>query len=79
MEKGSGIIAIIVFLLLLMAILRISKNRKQNERPVETGERYRKELDLSDENALVACLTAAIDYREETKKNIRIISVREVG
>ena len=78
MEKGTGIIAIIVYLLLLTIVIRIGKKRKKNEEPSETMQRPRQELDLSDENALAACLVAAIDYREETKKNIRIISVKEV-
>ncbi len=78
MEKGTGIIAIIVYLLLLMFIIRISKKLKKKDEAFETSEHDRQELDLSDEDALAACLVAAIDYREETKKNIRIISVREV-
>lgn len=35
-------------------------------------------LDLNDEDATIAALIASIDYREETKKNIRVVSVKEV-
>lgn len=35
-------------------------------------------LNLNDEDALVASLVASIDYRNETKKNIQVIGVREV-
>ncbi|MBQ6560078.1 MAG: hypothetical protein IJL85_04520 [Erysipelotrichaceae bacterium] len=78
MEKGTGIIAIFVYLMLLIMITRFSKRAKINKDNTDTPERYRKELDPDDENALVASLVAAIDYREETKKNIRIVSVRGV-
>ena len=35
-------------------------------------------LNINDEDATVAALVASIDYRNETKKNIQVISVREV-
>ena len=35
-------------------------------------------LDLNDEDATVAALVASIDYRNKTKKNIRVVSIREV-
>lgn len=34
-------------------------------------------LNINDEDAMVACLVASIDYRNETKKNIQVISVKE--
>ena len=42
--------------------------RKKNDTP----------LDPDDEDATIACLVAAIECRNETKKNVRIVSVREV-
>ncbi len=36
-------------------------------------------LDINDEDATVAALVASIDYREETGKNIRVVSVKKVG
>ena len=35
-------------------------------------------LDLSDEDAVVATLVASIDYREKTKKDFKVISVKEI-
>lgn len=35
-------------------------------------------LNVDDEDATVAALVASIDYREETKMNIRVVSVKEV-
>ncbi len=35
-------------------------------------------LDLSDEDAVIATLVASIDYREKTKKDFKVISVKEI-
>ena len=35
-------------------------------------------LNVNDEDAVVASIVASIDYRNETKKNIQVISIREV-
>ena len=35
-------------------------------------------LNIDDEDATVACLVASIDLRNETKKNVQVLSVREV-
>ena len=42
--------------------------------PVVAGSR----LDLNDEDATVAALIASIEYRNEVKKNVRVVSIREV-
>lgn len=34
--------------------------------------------DLNDEDATVAVLVASIDYRNETHKNVKVISVKEI-
>lgn len=35
-------------------------------------------LNINDEDATVAALVASIDYRSETHKNIKVLSVKEV-
>ena len=35
-------------------------------------------LNINDEDAVIACLVASLDLREETKKNVQVVSVREV-
>ena len=35
-------------------------------------------VDLNDEDAVVATLVASIDYREKTKKDFKVISVKEI-
>ena len=34
--------------------------------------------DLSDEDAVVAALVASIDYRNQDKKDIKVISIKEI-
>ena len=79
--RYSGIAAIAVYSLILAVILKLSGNRKEKKETVkeEVIRGDVKPLDLEDEDATVACLIAAIECREETKKNVRIVSVREVG
>ena len=35
--------------------------------------------DIKDEDMMVAALVASIDYREETKENVRVVSVKQIG
>ena len=73
-DKCSGIIAIIGYLLILFVFLKLKK-RKKPEQVVEEAE----PLDLNDENKTVAALAAAIECRNEEHRNVRVISVKEVG
>ena len=73
-DKCSGIIAIVGYLLILFLFLKLKKRKKQ-EQPVKEAE----PLDLNDENKTVAALVAAIECRNEEHRNVRVISVREVG
>ena len=36
------------------------------------------DVDLTDEDAIVATLIASIDYRQQTKKDIKVISIKEI-
>lgn len=73
-DKCSGIIAIIGYLLTLFVFLKLKK-RKKPEQLTEEPE----PLDLNDENKTVAALVAAIECRNEEHRNVRVISVKEVG
>lgn len=86
----GGIIAILsvimVFVILLLIILLTELiesliNKSKNEPVMDsvvTNHPQVEALDLNDENKVVAALVASIDYRNQTKKNIKVISVREV-
>ena len=74
LNKYSGIIAILVYSMILFVIMKIKRNKAEEEEK----EHAAASLDLNDEDATVACLVAAIECRNETHKNVRIVSVREV-
>ena len=70
----SGIIAIIGYLLFLFIFLKLRKRKKTEEVTEEA-----QPLDLNDEYKTVAALVAAIECRNEEHRNVRVISVKEVG
>lgn len=79
----SGIFAIIVYSLILFLILKFRKPEVKEEEPEEEEQPQPvsenvSRLDPNDEDAVVASLIASIEYRNEVKKDVRIVSVREV-
>ena len=79
----SGIFAIIVYSLILFLILKFRKPEVKEEEPEEEEQPQLvsenvSRLDPDDEDAVVASLIASIEYRNEVKKDVRIVSVREV-
>ena len=85
LTRYSGITAIIVYLLLFWLYMKLRGTRKASEpeeeaAPVKMQETpaARSLLDVNDEDAVVAALIASIDYRQENKTDVRVLSVREV-
>lgn len=87
----GGIVAVVsilmVFLILVLIIFLtelVAKAMGSDEEKEETVVETKavtpsvERLDLNDEDATVAALVASIDYRNKTKKNIRVVSIREV-
>lgn len=84
MEKYSGIIALILYIIALVIFLRYdAKHQDDEEAEAEETKAVStvsaSPLDLNDEDATVASLIAAIECRNEFKKNVQVISVRKVG
>ena len=73
------ILVLIIFLTELVA-KAMGNDEEKEETVVETKAVTPsvEHLDLNDEDATVAALVASIDYRNKTKKNIRVVSIREV-
>lgn len=71
------ILVLIIFLTELVAKAMGNDEKEETvaEAPVTPAVSH---LDLNDEDATVAALVASIDYRNKTKKNIRVVSIREV-
>lgn len=74
----------VVFVLLSLIALAIQSLKYIHKKPkvIPIKEvKYVKPFELSDikdENMMVAALVASIDYFEETKENVRVISVKEI-
>ena len=81
-SQYSGIFALIVYSLILALVMKIARKKQSSEEPVKEEEavveRTLTPLNIEDEDALVACLVASIECRNEEHKNVRIVSVREV-
>ena len=85
---------IIVFSVLLLIIINInllqkllfSKKAVKNEKPLETKKENQqtsvkktvKNTEIKDEDMMVAALIATIDYTNETKKDVRLVSIKQI-
>ncbi len=82
-KQYSGIFAIIFYMLVLIAYMKLRPKKGKKEKTEEVSEvpeeRMVSPLDLNDEDATVAALVAAIECRNEFKKNVQIVSIRKVG
>ena len=82
MKQYSGITALLIYLPLLFAILRLRQiHREKAERKKEAEKEQAEKktpLNTEDEDALVASLVASIDYHEKTHQDVRVVSVRKV-
>ncbi len=72
---------VIVFLILYLLTLSVSLLKKTNkpvDQPVETDKPTLRLEDITDPDMMVAALVASIDYQEEIKKDIRLVSIKEI-
>lgn len=72
---------IIVFVILYLLTLSVSliKEKKSTLEPVTLEKSPILSIeDIKDEDMMVAVLTASIDYRNECKSDVRLISVKEI-
>lgn len=90
LDIGSGILSslisitlvfliiaiIIIVMLVIFKCQQVIKMRVSKRIP--TDGKNLDGIDLSDPDADIAVLVASIDYREETKKDVRVISVKKV-
>lgn len=79
--EGTGLIAILILAIIGIAYYYL-KPKKELVETTEITEESKKEvapLDINDEDATVASLVAAIECRNEFKKNVQVISVRRIG
>ena len=77
------ILILITLIIALMAKLKISdkKEVKQVAKPVEQPKVSRKQTkleDIKDDDMMAAVLVATIDYANEIKEDVHLVSVREL-
>lgn len=76
-------VAIVFALLTIIAFaIQSLKYIKFETKDTTPKEKYVKPFDLSDikdEDMMVAALVASIDYYEETKEDVRVVSIKEIS
>ena len=79
------IIIVFAMLALLWGIVALLKfipakkeKVKEEQAPVKNAEPKLRLEDIKDEDMMVAALVATIDYHEETKKDVRVVSIKEL-
>ena len=77
-----SILAIIILITFSIgkAIEKYSKVEKKEEKPLAPAPQSTNvvPVNLDDEDTIVATLVASIDFRQQTKKDIKVISVKEI-
>ena len=85
----TAICVLIVFAMLILLALIVAAfelfNKKQpvveeTAAPVQYTQPSSLKLeDIKDEDMMVAALVATIDYHEETKQDVRVVSIKQIG
>ena len=73
---------IIVFLILYLLTLSISLLKKMKSKPTLLSKAPKQSIkleDITDPDMMVAALVASIDFQETTKKDVRLISIKEIS
>ena len=84
MDKYYGLIALVIYIACLIAYIRYESQHEGEEVAEEEVKTVAPKavgspLDINDEDAVVASLIAAIECRNEYKKNVQIVSIRKVN
>ena len=78
MSLFSIIIVFVILYLLTLPVTLLKKSKVITNEPfIQTKQSIRLE-DITDHDMMVAALIASIDYQETIKKDIRLVSIKEV-
>lgn len=86
----TAICVLIVFIMLILLALVVAAFQLFNKKPVQevvedvqpvqyTQPSSLKLEDIKDEDMMVAALVASIDYHEEIKQDVRVVSIKQIG
>ncbi len=65
---------------LIFKLLDLLSSRKKKDEPkVEEKSSVIEPVEINDEDKMVAVLVASIDYRNEIKKDVKVVSVKELN
>ena len=73
-----AILAIIIVIAYITGVIVDKKAASKAEEPKKEIVAERKTVNVSDEDAMVAVLVASIDMRNETKKDVKLVSIKEI-
>ncbi len=75
-----AILALIILITYGISILinKYAKTEEKKEESEQENNNQTKEVNITDDDMMTAVLTASIDYRTQTKKDIKVISVKEI-
>ncbi len=81
-----AIILVFVVLLILIGVtylifklLDLFGSRKKKEEPKAEVKSVAEPVEINDEDKMVAVLVVSIDYRNEIKKDVKVVSVKELN
>lgn len=80
------VLLLIIIIINLLQKLLFTKKDVKNEKPLETKKENQqtsvkktvKNTEIKDEDMMVAALIATIDYTNETKKDVRLVSIKQI-
>lgn len=81
-----AVLLLIIIIINLLQKLLFTKKVVKNEKPLETKKENQqtsvkkigKNTEIKDEDMMVAALIATIDYTNETKKDVRLVSIKQI-
>ena len=73
-----AILAIIIVIAYAAGVIVDKKAASKVEEPKKEVVAEKKSVNVSDEDAMVAVLVASIDMRNETKKDVKLVSIKEI-
>ncbi len=75
------VFAVLVVIILCVNLLKLANKKEENveEKQVEVSKKPLTIEDITDEDMMVAALIATIDYASETKKDVRLVSIKQIS
>jgi len=74
------VFAVLVIIILCVNLLKlVNKKETIEEELVEASKKAFTAEDITDEDMMAAALVATIDYASETKKDVRLVSIRQIS